>query len=205
MSMGTPQKWLGIIAILAILLLGSAGLGQASKGGHGGGGHGGGRHGGHHGGHKGHHGWHGGTRVGIGIGIGPFWGLIGPHDMPIRMRIRTPIRTPTPMLMRIHPWSLPQRPSSLFNPQLQHQSSRLPSTGTIVTRPKVTTPMSSSAQADGGRSPPRHRRAPRHPLASLFHTTVLAGGCLINALAGRPAEAMPAPRPDTCRLSHPKG
>jgi hypothetical protein len=83
--------------------------------------------------------------------LGHFGGLIGPHDMPIRMRIRTPIRTPTPMLMRIHPWSLPQRPSSLFNPQLQHQSSRLPSTGTIVTRPKVTTPMSTSAQADGGR------------------------------------------------------
>jgi hypothetical protein len=80
--MATTQKWRGIIVLLVALLLGSAGLGHTSKGGHGGGGHGGkwhgghgGKwHGGHHGWHKGHHGWHGGTRVGIGIGIGPFWG-----------------------------------------------------------------------------------------------------------------------------------
>jgi hypothetical protein len=63
--MGTRQKWMGMIAILATLLLGSAGPGYAWQGGHGGGGHRGGWHGGH--------GW-GGPRVGIGIGIGPFWG-----------------------------------------------------------------------------------------------------------------------------------
>jgi hypothetical protein len=63
--MGTPQKWMGMIVILAVLLLGSAGPGYAWRGGHGGGGHGGKWHGGH--------GW-GGPRVGIGIGLGPFWG-----------------------------------------------------------------------------------------------------------------------------------
>jgi hypothetical protein len=66
-TMGIRQKGLGMIVILATLLLGSAELGDARKGGHGGGGHGGGRHGGHHG-------WHGGARIGIGLGIGPFWG-----------------------------------------------------------------------------------------------------------------------------------
>jgi hypothetical protein len=56
MTMGTQQKWMGMIVILATLLLGSAGPGYAWRGGwHGG------------------HGW-GGPRVGIGIGIGPFWG-----------------------------------------------------------------------------------------------------------------------------------
>jgi hypothetical protein len=72
-TMGTRQKWLGMIVILATLLLGSAGLGYTWQGGHGGGGHRGGWHGGHRGGWHGGHGW-GGTRFGIGIGIGPFWG-----------------------------------------------------------------------------------------------------------------------------------
>jgi hypothetical protein len=85
-TMGTPQKWMGMIVIVATLLLGSAIPGHTDRGGHGGGGHGGGWHGGHrggwhgggwHGGHRG--GWHGGgwwggPRVGIGIGIGPYWG-----------------------------------------------------------------------------------------------------------------------------------
>jgi hypothetical protein len=50
--MGIPQKWIGMIAIVATLLLSSGGLGYAW--------------------HRG--GWWGGARVGIGIGIGPFWG-----------------------------------------------------------------------------------------------------------------------------------
>src|SRR5215813_7376413 len=50
--MGTQQKWMGMMVILATLLLGSAGPGYAWQGGwHGGGWHGGGWHGG---------GWHGG-------------------------------------------------------------------------------------------------------------------------------------------------
>jgi hypothetical protein len=53
-TMGTPQKWMGMLVILAVLLMGSSGPGAAWKGGHGG------------------HGW-GGPRVGIGIGLGPFW------------------------------------------------------------------------------------------------------------------------------------
>jgi hypothetical protein len=61
--MGTRQKWMGMTVILAVLLVGSAGPGDAWRGGHGG--HGGKWHGGH--------GW-GGPRVGIGIGLGPFWG-----------------------------------------------------------------------------------------------------------------------------------
>jgi len=67
--MGTQQKWMGMMVILATLLLGSAGPGYAWQGGwHGGGWHGGGWHGGGwHGG-----GWWGGPRVGI--GIGPYWG-----------------------------------------------------------------------------------------------------------------------------------
>jgi hypothetical protein len=88
MRMGTPQKWMGMLVILAVLLVGSAGPGDAWKGGHGGGGHGGKWHGGHggkwHGGHRWHggHGW-GGPRVGIGIGIGPFWGPYwGPYWRP---------------------------------------------------------------------------------------------------------------------------
>ena len=62
MTMGTQQKWMGMIVILATLLLGSAGPGYAWRGGwHGG------------------HGW-GGPRVGIGIGIGPYWGSYwGPY------------------------------------------------------------------------------------------------------------------------------
>jgi hypothetical protein len=66
--MGTQQKWMGMIVILATLLLGSAAPGYAWRGGHGG---------------K----WHGGPRVGIGIGIGPFWGPYwgrywGPYGYP---------------------------------------------------------------------------------------------------------------------------
>jgi hypothetical protein len=54
--MATRQKWMGMIVILAMLFLGSAGPGYAWQGGwHGGG-------------------WWGGPRVGIGIGVGPFWG-----------------------------------------------------------------------------------------------------------------------------------
>jgi hypothetical protein len=69
-TMGTRQKWLGMIVILATLLLGSAGLGYAWQGGRGGGWHGG-------------HGWHGGTRIGIGLGIGPFWGPYwAPYSYP---------------------------------------------------------------------------------------------------------------------------
>ena len=69
-TMGTRQKWIGMIALVATLLLGSAVPGHTDRGGHGGGWHRGSwRGGGWHG-----HGWHGGTRVGIGIGIGPFWG-----------------------------------------------------------------------------------------------------------------------------------
>ena len=76
--MGTRQKWIGVIVIVAMLLVGSAGLGYARQGGHGGGGHRGGWHGGggHGGGWHGGHGW-GSPRVGIGIGIGPYWGLYG--------------------------------------------------------------------------------------------------------------------------------
>ena len=69
--MGTQQKWMGMMVILATLLLGSAGPGYAWQGGwHGGGWHGGGWHGG---------GWWGGPRVGIGIGPywGPYWGPYG--------------------------------------------------------------------------------------------------------------------------------
>jgi hypothetical protein len=92
-AMGTRQKWLGVIVIVAALLMGSAGLGDARQGGHGGRGHGGGWHGGggHRGGWHGGHGgkwhegkWHGGKwhgghgwrgpRVGIGIGLGSYWG-----------------------------------------------------------------------------------------------------------------------------------
>ena len=74
MTMGTRQKWAGMIVILATLLLGSAGAGYAWQGGHGGGWHGGGWHR--------DHGW-GGPRVGIGIGIGPFWGPYwGPYAYP---------------------------------------------------------------------------------------------------------------------------
>ena len=79
--------------------------------------------------------------------LGHFGGLIGHHDMPIR----TPIRTPIPMLMRIRPWSLPHRPSSLSNLHPRHQSCRLRSTGTIVMLPKVTIRTSTSAQGDGER------------------------------------------------------
>jgi hypothetical protein len=73
MSMGPRQKWMGMLVILAMLLLGSAGPGDAWRGGRGGGGHGGKWHGGHGGKWHGGHGW-GGPRVGIGIGLGPFWG-----------------------------------------------------------------------------------------------------------------------------------
>jgi hypothetical protein len=69
-TMRTPQKWIGMIVMLAALLLASAGPGHAWRGGHEGGRHGGGGHGG--GWHRGHgfHGW-GGPR--IAIGIGPLW------------------------------------------------------------------------------------------------------------------------------------
>ena len=61
--MGTWQKWMGMIVIVATLLLGSAGLGYARQGGHGGGGHRGGWHGG--GGHG--RGGHGGGAGGSGM------------------------------------------------------------------------------------------------------------------------------------------
>ena len=43
--MRTRQKWMGILGVLAVLLLASAGLGHARGGGHGFGGHGFGDHG----------------------------------------------------------------------------------------------------------------------------------------------------------------
>jgi hypothetical protein len=60
--MRTRQKWMGILGVLAVLLLASAGLGHAWGGGHGF----------HHGFHGGFHRF-GGPRIGIGIGIGPLW------------------------------------------------------------------------------------------------------------------------------------
>jgi len=100
--MGTRQKWVGTIVILAALLVASAGPVQAWRGGHGFRGHGfrghgfhrgfhghgfrghGFRHGFHHGfrGHGFRHGFHHGFRgprvgIGIGIGVGPFWGSYG--------------------------------------------------------------------------------------------------------------------------------
>ena len=76
MVMGTRQKWVAILVMLAGLLLLSADLGYTNRGGHRHWGHG---HRGHgHWGHKhwGH--WHGGSRVFISPSIvvpfGPFWG-----------------------------------------------------------------------------------------------------------------------------------
>jgi hypothetical protein len=65
----------------------------------------------------------------------------------------------TPMAMRTRPSSLCHPPSSMCNPQHRPLPSLLPRrTGTIVTRPKPITPMSSSAQGDGGQSPPRRHK-----------------------------------------------
>jgi hypothetical protein len=66
--MRTRAKWVGILFIAAVLLLASAGPGQAWRGGHGFRGHG-------FRGHGFHHGFRG-PRVRIGIGLGTFW---GPH------------------------------------------------------------------------------------------------------------------------------
>jgi hypothetical protein len=63
MGMGTRQKWVGMILLVAALLLAGAGPGQAWRGGHGFRGHGF------------HHGFRGPrVAIGIGIGAGPFWG-----------------------------------------------------------------------------------------------------------------------------------
>ena len=74
--MGTRQKWMAILVMLAGLLLLGADLGYTDRGGHGYRGHRGHHH--HH--HRFHH-RHRGPRVGIGIGLGlgTFWGPDWPY------------------------------------------------------------------------------------------------------------------------------
>jgi hypothetical protein len=132
-TMGTQQKWMGMIVIVATLLLGSAIPGHTDRGGHGGGGHGGG--------------WWGGPRVGIGIGIGPYWG-------PYWGDTGDPMRMPTPMVtpMATRPSSQCHPPNSMRNPQHRPLPSPLhPFIGTTATMHGGITPMSSSAPEDGER------------------------------------------------------
>src|SRR5437016_2735649 len=77
-TMGKRSMWMGIIVMLAVLLVASAGSSNAW------GGRGfGGFHRGFHGGfHRGFHGF-GGPRIAIGVGVGPFWGPYwGPYASP---------------------------------------------------------------------------------------------------------------------------
>ena len=130
--MGTRQKWLGMIVILATLLLGSAAPGYAWRGGHGGGGHGGGWHRGH--------GW-GGPRVGIGIGIGPYWGPYwGSYTYPFAYPYGYPPVVAVPSIQVYVQPSAPAAASLLQRPL-----------GIIVTIHRGIIPTSSNVLGDGGR------------------------------------------------------
>ena len=90
--------------------------------------------------------------LGLASASGHSGGRIGEDTgdpMPIAILMPTPMAIPMPM--RTRRWSPPHRPSSLSNLHPRLQSSRLPSIGTIVTRPRATTRMSTNAQGDGGR------------------------------------------------------
>ena len=131
MTMGTQQKWMGMIVILATLLLGSAGPGYAWRGGW--------------------HGGHGGEALGwvSASASGHTGGRIGGHTGAWPM--------PTPMATR--PSSPCHPPKSMCNPRHRLPPSLLHQPlGITVTTHGGITPTCSNVQGDGGQSPPRRHK-----------------------------------------------